>query len=86
MAEVALTIWLVTVFVIACYGVHLGISNQIELKAQKLSTHKIEFVPLDLDSKAASAEEAALNKDLEDIEDDQIDHMGSTMFKQGPLI
>ena len=83
LAATALILWLLTVFIIACYGVHLGIKTQIELKAQKLSTREIQFVPVDSND---AKEEAAINKRLGELEDDELENLSERTLRGGPVI
>lgn len=78
-----LALWLITVFVIACYALHLAIKTQIEIKAGALS--KPVFVQAPEDPSWA-ADERKLNNLINGIEDDQIERAGQAVFRGGPIL
>ena len=77
---------LVPIFVMACYGVHLGIKNMIELKAIRLASGFGAGVMAPIDPESIASMEAEADKALGDIEQAQFDHLDDTLYQAGPII
>jgi hypothetical protein len=84
-AVLALAAWLATVFVLACYAVHLGLNLRLQLELLKASKQPTTFIPVAQDP-SWDDDEKKLNAMLSGLEENEIEHMPESMFRQGPII
>jgi hypothetical protein len=80
---------LLTTFVIAAYGVHLGLKAQVTAKQANASiVQPTQFAPIEQDP-AMEEEARRLNNMLNGYEDEELESLGTVQentFRQGPII
>lgn len=74
---------LIPILMLATYGVHLGIANQIELKAQARARYPMQ---MPIDPAALEEMQAEADKALQDIEQAQFNQLDDTLFQAGPIL